>query len=70
MADATGAAFSSDNAALSAVDWGTTDIGMVEILFIAQLARRPLQAMARRWWCKHLSRASRGRRRCPECTKS
>jgi hypothetical protein len=43
---------------------------MVEILFIAQLARRPLQAMARRWWCKSLYRASRGQRRCRECTKS
>jgi len=43
---------------------------MVEILFIAQLARRPLQAMVRRWWCRSLYRATRGRRRCPECTKS
>jgi len=43
---------------------------MVEILFIAQLARRPLQAMARRWWCRSLFRASRGQRRCRECTKS
>jgi hypothetical protein len=33
---------------------------MVEILFIAQLARRPLQAMARRWWCKSLYRAGSG----------
>jgi hypothetical protein len=41
---------------------------MVEILFIAQLARGPLQAMARRWWCKSL--ASRGERRCRGCTKS
>jgi hypothetical protein len=76
MADATGAAFSSDNAALAVV-WETTDtsgddghIGMVEILFIAQLVRTPLQAMARRWWCKSLYRASRGERRCPGCTKS
>jgi hypothetical protein len=43
---------------------------MVEFLFIAQLARRPLQAIARRWWCRNLYRASRGQRRCPECTKS
>ena len=49
---------------------GTTDLAMVEILFIAQLARNPLQAMARRWWCRSLFRASRGQRRCPECTKS
>jgi len=43
---------------------------MVEILFMAQLVRRPLQLMARRWWCRSLFRASRGRRRCPESTKS
>ena len=41
---------------------------MIEILFIAQLARNPLQAMARRWYCSSLYRASRGRGRCPECT--
>jgi len=46
------------------------DIAMVEILFMAQLVRNPLQAIARRWWCHSLYRASRGRRRCPECTKS
>jgi imidazole glycerol phosphate synthase subunit HisF len=49
---------------------GTVDIAMVELLFIAQLVRNPLQAMARRWWCKSLFRATRGQRRCPECTKS
>jgi hypothetical protein len=49
---------------------GTTETMMVEFLFIAQLARRPLQAMARRWWCRSLYRASRGQRRCRECTKS
>jgi hypothetical protein len=43
---------------------------MVEILFIAQLARRPLQVLARRWWCRSLYRATRGQRRCRECTKS
>jgi hypothetical protein len=43
---------------------------MVEILFIAQLARRPLQAIARRWWRKSLFRASRGKQRCRDCTKS
>jgi hypothetical protein len=43
---------------------------MVEILFMAQLLRNPLQAMARRWWCRSLTRASRGQRRCRECTKS
>jgi hypothetical protein len=69
MADAIWAAFSFGIAALSR-PFGTTDRTMVEILFIAQLARRPLQAMARRLWCKSLFRASRGKRRCPECTKS
>jgi hypothetical protein len=49
---------------------GTTDFAMIEMLFIYQLASNPLQAMARRWWCRSLFRASRGRRRCPECTKS
>jgi len=43
---------------------------MVEVLLMAQLVHKPLQAIARRWWCKSLYRASRGRRRCPECTKS
>jgi hypothetical protein len=69
MADAIRAAFSLETAALS-VHRGTMDIAMVEFLFIAQLARRPLQAMARRWWCRSLYRATRGQRRCPECTKS
>jgi hypothetical protein len=43
---------------------------MVEVFFMAQLVRKPLQAMARRWWCKGLFRATRGQRRCSECTKS
>jgi hypothetical protein len=43
---------------------------MIEMLFIYQLARNPLQAMARRWYCRNLRRASRGRRQCPECTKT
>jgi hypothetical protein len=49
---------------------GTMGFAMIEMLFIYQLASNPLQAMARRWWCRSLFRASRGRRRCPECTKS
>jgi len=69
MADTTMAAFSFEDAAISGLS-GTMDRTMVEILFFAQLARRPLQAMARRWWCRSLFRASRGQRRCPECTKS
>ncbi|SDS93953.1 hypothetical protein SAMN05444158_3757 [Bradyrhizobium canariense] len=43
---------------------------MVEILFLVQLARNPLQALARRWYCKSLYRASRGRRQCRGCTGS
>jgi hypothetical protein len=41
---------------------------MVEILFMAQLVRNPLQALARRWYCRSLFRATRGRRRCAGCT--
>jgi hypothetical protein len=49
---------------------GTMDFAMIEILFIYQLARNPVQAVARRWWCRSLFRATRGKRRCPECTNS
>jgi hypothetical protein len=45
---------------------GKTDYAMIEILFIYQLARNPLRAIARRWWCRGLYRMSRGRRRCSE----
>jgi hypothetical protein len=69
MADAISAAFSFEDAAIS-VPSGTMDIGMIEILFMAQAVRNPLQAIARRWWCRSLFRASRGQRRCPECPKS
>ncbi len=43
---------------------------MIEFLFIYQLARNPLQAMTRRWWCRGLYRATHGKRRCPECSHS
>jgi hypothetical protein len=43
---------------------------MIEILMIAQLVRNPLQAIARRWYCRSLFRATRGRRRCVGCTAS
>jgi len=43
---------------------------MVEVLFMAQVVRRPLEALARRWYCRGLFRATRGARRCPECTAS
>jgi hypothetical protein len=46
------------------------DIAMVELLFIAQVFRNPIQTIARRWYCRSLFRATRGARRCPECTKS
>jgi hypothetical protein len=69
MADATRAAFSSGNAA-HICRVRTMDVAMIEMLFMYQLARKPLQAVARRWWCRSLFRASRGRRRCPECTNS
>ena len=48
---------------------GMMDFAMIEMLFIYQLARRPVQAVARRW-CGSLFRATRGKRRCPESTKS
>jgi len=43
---------------------------MVDILFMAQVMRRPLQALARRWYCRSLFRATRGRRHCAECTRA
>jgi hypothetical protein len=49
---------------------GTKDFVMVELLFMAQIVRNPLQAMARRWYCKSLFRATRGARRCAGCTAS
>src|SRR5262249_61497291 len=49
---------------------GTKDFVMVELLFVAQMVRNPLQAMARRWYCPSLFRATRGKRRCAECTAS
>jgi hypothetical protein len=69
MADAIRAAFSFGNAAPfvgGAMDFSA----MIEMFFIYQLARNPMQAMTRRWWCRSLFRATRGKRRCPECTKA
>jgi hypothetical protein len=68
MADAMRAAFSFKDAALTP-SRGTTDSAMIEILFIYQLARNPVQAVAR-WWCRSLFRATRGKRGCPESTNS
>jgi hypothetical protein len=69
MADAMRAAFSFKDAALTP-SRGTTDSAMIEILFIYQMARNPVQAVARRWWCRSLFRATRGKRGCPESTNS
>jgi len=69
MADATEAAFSLA-AAAPTYPAGTMDFAMIEMLFIYQLARNPLQAIARFWYCRGLFRATRGRRGCPESTKS
>jgi hypothetical protein len=41
-----------------------------EILLIAQMIRRPVEVLARRWYCRSLFRASRGWLHCAECTKS
>ncbi|WP_256568343.1 hypothetical protein [Bradyrhizobium sp. CCGUVB14] len=41
-----------------------------ELLLIAQMIRRPAQAFARRWYCRSLFRASRGRFHCAECKGS
>jgi hypothetical protein len=49
---------------------GRQVLAMVEILLMAQLVRNPLQAIARRWYCRSLYRATRGRRRCAGCTRS
>ncbi|MGV7212423.1 hypothetical protein [Bradyrhizobium sp. UFLA05-112] len=39
-----------------------------EILLMAQMIRKPVEALARRWYCRSLFRASRGRLHCAECT--
>jgi len=43
---------------------------MIELLFVAQTFRNPIQALVRRWYCRSLFRASRGARRCKECKAS
>jgi hypothetical protein len=63
------AAFSNGNAAPSD-DPGTSDRGMIELLFVAQALRNPIQAIVRRWYCFSLFRATRGARRCKESTPS
>jgi len=39
---------------------------MLELYVICQLARRPLQVIARAWVCRGLHAASLGRRRCAD----
>jgi hypothetical protein len=39
---------------------GTMGFAMIEMLFIYQLASNPLQAIARRWWCRSLFRGVAG----------
>jgi hypothetical protein len=46
------------------------DFAMLELLFFYQLARNPIEVIARRWYCRSLFRASRGRRGCPESPNS
>jgi hypothetical protein len=43
---------------------------MIELLLVAQSLRNPMQALARRWYCRSLHRATRGARRCKGCAAS
>jgi len=43
---------------------------VLELVLIAQMIRRPAQALARRWYCRSLFKASRGRFRCAGCAES
>jgi hypothetical protein len=43
---------------------------MLELLMIANMARSPLQVIARRWYCKGLTLATRGQRRCDEASEA
>jgi len=49
---------------------GATDRVMIELLFVAQTFRNPIQALMRRWYCYSLFRATRGARRCKGCPGS
>jgi hypothetical protein len=68
MADVIWAAFSFGNAALS-IAAGATRMAF-EFLLMAQMIRKPVQALTRRWYCRSLFRASRGRFHCAGCTGS
>jgi hypothetical protein len=43
---------------------------MIELLFVAQTFRNPIRLFVRRWYCRSLFRATRGARRCNDCTSS
>jgi hypothetical protein len=68
MADAIGAAFSSQNAAL--FQHQGRDDAMLEMMFMVHLARRPIEAIARKWMCRSLHRFTKGEYRCPDGDKS
>ena len=68
MADTNSAAFSFQNAAILTLQ--PKGIVMVEVYFIVQLARKPLQALARKWYCRGISHWTKGEYQCPECRAS
>jgi hypothetical protein len=43
---------------------------MIEILFVYQLVRKPLEVLARRWYCRTPLCTSQGQRQCAGCTDS
>jgi hypothetical protein len=64
MAGKSNAAFSrSDPAPICVM---VQETAMIEMLYLYQLARSPLRAMARRLICRGLNRVSPGKHRCPD----
>jgi hypothetical protein len=43
---------------------------MIEVLYMVQLARTPLQAIARKWFCRSIHHVTRGVYERPECRDS
>ena len=43
---------------------------MIEVYYLVRLARQPLQAMARRWFCRGIHHVTKGEYECPECRES
>ncbi|HKS19910.1 MAG TPA: hypothetical protein VJS63_11960 [Bradyrhizobium sp.] len=70
MADTMRAAFLQSDCRPSINHRERRNMTMVELFYVAQMFRNPLEALARRWYCRGLFRATRGARRCAECTKS